>query len=762
MELPKNVASGSANDRDRPSAVRRVAPAPEVQGVRGAFRNAEPTLAEYAWTLAQGRGTIALVLLLTLLGGAAYLFVTPPVYLARSMVQVEHRQRTLAGIEELSEALGEKPPADAEIEVLHSRMLLGAVVDQLQLDLAVSPRYFPLIGHAFARRFPGPGLSEPRLGPERYAWGGERIHVQRLEVGDELLDQPLLLTAGEAGKFRLTRDGLVLLEGTVGKAASSPAGAAHVELFLSELVARPGTEFSITKKRREDVIDALQAEVKVQERGKKSGMLVLELEGTDPVRLAAILNAATTTYLRQNVEQKSAEASKTLEFLESQLPTLKANVNGAESAFNAFRLKNGTVDLSAETKGMLDRSAALEKDISELELKRSELRQGFTDNHPNVIAVAKKLALLRAEQAQVNARMRTLPAAEVSSGRLTRDVKVASELYVALLNRSQELRVAKSGTVGDVRIIDRAYPPHHRSGPKSAAVMTLASLLGLGLGIVLVLARRALDQRAEDAEEIESATGLAVYVSVPHSESEARLPRGHGHGRGALPFLAAEDPGDGAVETMRSLRTSLQFALLEAPNNVVALTGPAPGVGKSFVAVNLAYVLASADRRVLLVDGDLRRGHLHRYFGIERKPGLSDVVSGAASLDDSLHAAHGGQLYILPTGRIPPNPAELLSSHRFETLMKELSRLFDLVIVDTPPLLAVTDSLLVARLAGVNLLVLRARQHTMREIALSAKQFAQNGARLHGAVLNDVHASHGRYGRHGRYVRYEYRSKGSD
>jgi len=728
--------------------------------VRAALRAAEPTLAEYSWVIAEGRWTIASVLLLALLAGGAYLFVAPPLYVAKSLVQVEQKQKMLAGLEELTAALGEKPPADAEIEVLHSRMMLGAVVDQLQLEVESQPRTFPLIGGAFARRHRDPSPAEPRFGPARYAWGGERLQVDRLDVGDDLLDEPLLLTAEAGARYLLSHQGAPLLSGVVGKAAIAGEGPRHLELFVAELTARPGTQFWVRKRRREDVIDRLQADLKIEERGKKSGILVLQMEGPDPARLAAILNAATTTYLRQNVERKSAEATKTLEFLESQLPALKANLDTAEVALNSFRLKNGTVDLSAETKGMLDRSAGLEKEISELELKRSELRQGFTEKHPNLLSLASKVAQLRAEQTQVNSRMRTLPGAEVSSARLSRDVKMASELYVLLLNRTQELRVVKSGTVGDVRILDRAIAPHRPAGPKVPMVMVLCALLGLTGGVGLVLFRRALDQRTEDAEEIEAATGLSVYVSIPHSDSEARLARGSMRSRSAAqPFLAAEDPGDGAVETLRSLRTSLQFALLEAPNNVVALTGPAPGVGKSFVAVNLAYVLSSTDRRVVLVDGDLRRGHLHRFFGRDRQPGLSDVVSGAASLDEALREAHDGHLFLLPTGRIPPNPAELLSSHRFETLLGELSSRFDLVIIDTPPLLAVADSLVVARLAGVNLLVLRARQHTMREIALSAKQFAQNGARLRGAVLNDVPASHGRYGRYGRYVRYEYTSQ---
>jgi tyrosine-protein kinase Etk/Wzc len=215
------------------------------------------------------------------------------------------------------------------------------------------------------------------------------------------------------------------------------------------------------------------------------------------------------------------------------------------------------------------------------------------------------------------------------------------------------------------------------------------------------------------------------------------------------------------METVRSLRTSLQFALVESPNNVVAMTGPTPGVGKSFLAVNLAQVVAAAGRKVLLVDCDLRRGGLHRQFGVERKPGLSDVVSGAAVLGEAIQKTATGQLFVLPTGRIPPNPAELLSSHRFEALIQEVSARFDLILVDTPPLLAVTDAMLVARFAGVNFLVLRAGMHTGREIALAIKQFTLNGIKLHGTVLNDVRVTRTRYGKSG-YAVYEYKPEAGE
>jgi tyrosine-protein kinase Etk/Wzc len=354
--------------------------------------------------------------------------------------------------------------------------------------------------------------------------------------------------------------------------------------------------------------------------------------------------------------------------------------------------------------------------------------------------------------------MKSLPQSEVDSVRLQREVTDATDLYVGLLNKAQELRVVKSGTIGDVRIIDRAQVPPLPSRPRKAAVLMLSLMLGLTLGAATAIVRRALAKYAESPDEVEAVTGLPVFVTVPRSVAQADASRRKG---GPL-LLSATDPQGSAIETFRSLRTSLQFALVEAHNSVVAVTGPAPGVGKSFVAMNLAQVLAAAGKKVLLVDCDLRRGRIHRQFGLERKPGLSDFVSGAASLEQAIRPTDEKDLFLLSTGRIPPNPAELLSTARFESLLLDASKRFDLVVVDTPPILAVSDAMLVARLAGVNLLVLRAGMHNAREIGLAVKQFDLNGVRLNGSVLNDMRAHRGgQYGGAG-YLRYEYQSDHPD
>lgn len=722
-------------------------------------RDEEPTLGDLVWTIVDNRALIASVAAIVVILAAAYVFLVSPTYRSDVLLQVEDKSKSVAGLDDLSSMFSDKTPAEAEIEIIRSRTLVGAVVDQLNLTIAVRPRTFPLLGGAFFRRYEGEGVASPVLGLRGFAWGGERARVQRLEVPEKLYDDTLHLVTAGNGRFRLLdTKGDLIVEGEVGKPASSLDPARRSEVFVSELQARPGTEFLVVKRRRDAVVDDLQHELKIGEKGKKTGIIAVSLEGKDARNVAAILDAVAQNYQRQNVERKSAEAANTLAFLQTQLPLLKKNLDAAESAFNVYQRKNGSVDLPQETQALLERAVEIEKALVELDLQRTELSQRYTETHPALLALRQKADKLRAERSAMNAKMRGLPEQELDSARLTRDVKVATELYFLLINRAQELQVVKSGTIGNVRILDVALQPFEPASPRKGLVLAISLLLGLGAGVGITLVRKAMDHGVDDPEEIEATTGLSLYASVPHSNREAELCQLHGKGR--LQALARADPTDLAIESLRSLRTSLQFALSEAANNVITIGGPSPGVGKSFLSVNLAHVLASSGKRVLLVDADLRRGRLHRYFDGERVPGLSDAVAGQVLFADAVRKTENEMLDFIGTGTLPPNPSELLASGRFEDLLDEASRRYDLVLVDVPPILAVTDGALVARHAGVNLLVLRAGRHPMREIALALKHLSSGGVRVQGAVLNDVQSTKGgRYGRYSYHYQYEYKSE---
>jgi tyrosine-protein kinase Etk/Wzc len=709
------------------------------------------------YTLVQARWLIAFTTIAAVLLAIAYAALATPIYRSDVVVQVEETNKTIAG---LAEPVTERPPSEAQMEILRSRSLIGAVVDQLKLDIVATPRRFPVIGRAIARHHsgPDPAPAPARLGLAAYGWGGERIRVERLDVPPALLNKPFTLVAGDGGSYELRdAEGRHVATGQVGKAAQGTIGGNRVELYVSDLVARPGTEFTLVRRNHLRVIEQLQGELGITERGRHTGVLVVALDDPDPLRAAATLDGIASTYVRQNVERKSEVAAKTLEFLQSQLPQLKANVDASEAALQSYQVKAGSVDLSREAQTMLARSVEIEKAISEAELQRADLGQRFTGNHPALLSLREKIDKLRAERANINARMKSLPGTELDSARLARDVKVSSELYNLLLNKSQQLKVERSGTIGNVRLLDRASVPDRPVRPVTSLVLFISVVLGLGGGVALAFTRKSLYSGLDDAEAVEQFTGVAVYATIPRSARESTLNRATRR-RGAQALLAALDPSDPAIEAIRSLRTGLQFALLEAPNNVIMVTGPTVDVGKSFVTVNLACVLAAAGRRVLVIDGDLRRGRVHRLFRAGRTPGLSDVLAGSVTVADAIQASRIDGLHWLATGRLPPNPSELLASERFKRVVADLSSRYDLLLIDTAPILPVTDAAITGQLAGTTLLVLRAGAHPAREIVASVKRLAQNGVTVQGAVFNDVSGEGARYSKYGYQYRYDSRA----
>jgi len=732
------------------------APQP-VQG--GATEEQEPTLRAYLETVLDARWTIVALTVAAAIAGGLYFLTATPQYQSDVLVQVEDKKASLPGIDDLTSALGSTTPADTEIELLRSRMLVGSVVDQLSLDIDAKPRFFPLIGRAVARWRDADKPSNAVLGLSSFAWGGEHILVDRIDVPKRWEGKRLtLLARGGRAYDLLDPDGNPIAKGEVGNVLLSGG----VSLFVSDLSAREGTRFRIARLSRDKVIEDLQQDLVIAEKGRKTGVIRVALEGAVPARVSAILDAIARTYLRQNVERKSEEAEKTLQFIKGQLPQLRSNVDAAATALKDYRAqRGGGLNLSVEAKAVLDRAADVEKALTVIELQRAELNQRFTESHSALIALTQKAAELQREREALNRQIRGLPETELRAATLMRDAKVANELYVLLLNKAQEMQVLKSGTIGNVRIIDSAPLPQEPARPKLFITISLSLFLGLAFGIAVAFARKALDQGVEDPAVIERETGLSVYATIPHSAAQGEYVldlRKKKKGT-TTPVLALAQPNDLAVEALRSLRTSLQFALADATNNVVTIGGPSPGIGKSFVSVNLAHVLADAGKRVLLVDADMRKGRLHCYFGGGKAPGLADVICGSVTAKGAVRKTGAENLHFLPMGATPPNPSELLSSGRFEDLVEWASQEYDLVLIDTAPILAVTDAAIAGRTAGTNLLVLRAGQHPIREIALAVKRMAQNGVVARALILNDVMPKAGgyAYSRYGYHYHYDYR-----
>ncbi|MCS4230405.1 tyrosine-protein kinase Etk/Wzc [Stenotrophomonas maltophilia] len=700
--------------------------------------------------------------------GVAYALLAPPVYQAQAMVQVESKVPSIPGLADLSSLSGGGSAASTtEVALLTSRSVVGAAVDQLNLEIAVEPRRFPFIGGYFARRFSPENdtdVAPAKFGLSGYGWGGESLVVHRLDVPASIVGEPLLLEAADkdGGYVLYNADGESLLRGQVGQ----PAQGHGVSIEIASLRANPGMRFEVTKLRRLDVLAGLQQGIKAAEQGKESGILQLTYEDQDPVLAQALVQRVAEAYTRQNVDRSSAEAASQLQFVKDQLPTVRRDVEQAQAAMTAYQSRANSVDITMQTKGLLEQEVAVESSIQTLRLKQAEMDRSFTREHPAYRALLNQLGELEGRKAGFKRQVSDLPDTQQELLRLTRDLQVSNELYTALLNQAQQLDVARAGAVGNVRIVDAAVvDTANPVKPRRALIVLIATLLGAFLATAFVFLQRMLNPGIEDPAELEE-LGLPVYAAIPLSVSTTlpKLRKGK-HGTrviadGRQHLLAVSSPADPTVEALRSLRTSLHFAMLEAKNNILTISGPRPGVGKTFVSSNLGAVIAQAGQRVLVIDADMRKGTLHKLLGISHQKGLSDVLGGKLAVEAAIHPVPGlDNMHYMVRGDIPPNPAELLMHPRFKQMLESLSAQYDLVIVDTPPILAVTDAALVATHAGSSLLVTRFGVNQAKEILLTLQRFEQNGVQIKGAIFNAVEKRATGYYSYGYY---EYKSDGKD
>ncbi len=613
--------------------------------------------------------------------------------------------------------------ATTEIELIKSRMVLGQTVDKLNLTTIAQPQYLPVVGKGLARL----------TGDQAY------IDVGRLELPERwyhLQDQSLTLVQldDENQRYELyDADGKVLLEGVAGLLAENNG----YKLFITYLEGKQGQEYALSKIARIDAISRLQQALSISERGKQTGILHLSLEGEYKPVIERILNDISQNYFLQNVARQSAEAEKSLEFLKGHLPDIKTSLTVAEDTLNQYRQENESVDLGLEAQATLKVMVELEAQLNELTFKESEVSQRFTPDHPAYRSLLEKRETLLKEKQRMNQQIQKLPKTQREVLRMTRDVEVNQQIYVQLLNKVQELNIMKAGTVGNVRIVDSAQSYTNAVKPKKSLIVLLATLVGGMLSVAFVLVKAAFHKGVESPDEIE-AIGLPVYASVPKSDMQLQLNQLSKRKKAAEKLLAETNPADLSVESLRGLRTSLHFAMMEAKNNVVMISGPAPGIGKSFISTNFAAVAAKTGQKVLLVDADMRKGYLQKHFGLKWDGGLSEMLSGKLTIEQIVKHAGIENLEVVTRGQVPPNPSELLMHPRFKEFIEWASDNYDLVIIDTPPVLAVTDPSIVGALAGTTLMVARFGQNTLKEIEVAQGRFEQSGIEVKGVIFNAI------------------------
>ena len=643
-------------------------------------------------------------------------------------VNVKGNKQGLA-LGEMGALLDVSTPSAAEMELIKSRVVLDQVVEEEKLCYS-----------AFALN------KIDRLMHREGRMDLELLVIPRafVEAEGKLIAR---VTADSSKYDVLGLEGEVVLSGVVGETYRKPFAGDTLVICVKSMTATVGQTFLLTAVHPQMAVNALLKGLVISEEGKNSGIIRVSLENRYADRVAAILNTVANTYLKQNIEMRSAEAKKTLLFLEDQLPSVKAKLDSAEQKLTSFRNSKGTIDLSGETRLHLEKDVTLQERLIELEQKKQEVLRLFRAEHPTVRTIEEQQARLRRELAKQQRSASSLPVLQQEVLSLQEEVEVNNKLYTNLLNNIQQLRVVQAGEVGNVRIVDKAYAPLKPARPNRKLVFAGVVFAFLLLGCLIVYIRRMLSNGVCSSSEVEQATGIGVYGKLPMLDGKTL--------NDVMKPCVVAYPDDPFAEGIRALRTALEFSVFSEGKKVLMVSGLVQGVGKSFVSTNLAAAFAVSGKKVLLVDMDLRRGHLFKHS----QKGLCEMLEKEDYSDDYVVKVMD-TFHVLGSGARVVNPGSLLNSSRFSAFLDTFKDKYDLIVLDTPPVFQCSDALLVEKHADYLLCVLKHAAHTIESIqdALNTfdrstetplqKAFVFNKCERHAG---NGYGSYGYYGNHKKY-----------
>jgi len=691
--------------------------------------------------LIEGRHIIGITLVITVFAAFFYVSMATPIFKANGIIQVEDNAPGVLGLNDMAEIFATESSSATELHVIKSRLVVGQVVDELGLAIQVEPQSKLFL-------------------PTPAAFDELPIEVSQLDIPEYLIGEALIIRIESENGYSLWFDNQKLIQSNMGELALS----GDLSVLINKLAASDQTEFSVSKTNRLEKILDLQSQLQVSEKGKDTGIIEISIEGPDRKKIAQIVDAVAANYYFQNVQRMAEEAEKSLRFLDQQIPKVQQELILSEDKLNQYQNERASVDLSLEAKTALDVLVQIEADISTMAINEADISRRFTPQHPNYVSFKRQQRNLLSEREKINRKIEDLPETQKEVLRLKREFEVNQAIFIALQNKRQELSILKASTVGNVRILDKAEVLPEPVAPKKSLIVVLAALLGMMAGVILVTVRNFLKPGIKDPNDLIQ-NGLTVQVMVPLSENEqstpepsrllSRFKKCNKEITQTPGVLAKTHPADLAIEAIRSLRTSLYFSMLNANNKIVMISSASPGAGKSFISINLGAVTAQAGQKVLIIDADMRKGLLHKRFGCRGNVGLSDVLDSAKDVKQTIQSTDIPGFDFIPRGKAPSNPSELLMGPQFKQMLAGLEAEYDLILIDTPPILAVTDASIIGKYAGASLMVARFESCTVRQILAANDRFDLQGIKIEGIIFNCLQKKSSSY--YYDYGYYEYR-----
>ena len=499
-----------------------------------------------------------------------------------------------------------------------------------------------------------------------------------------------------------------------------------------------------------------------------TNIIVITATLQDRVLTAKLANKIAEVFISENLKENSKQARKTREFIEGQLSDLEKKLMGSEDVLKQFKEKEAPSGIAV----------GLQQKLSVLETEKSKLTKIYTERHPDIININEQIEEIRFQ-------MKDLPETELNYARLMREVEINDAIYRELKAKLESARIAESEKVEDVSLVEPALAPNLPVSPKKAFNYLLGALIGLMLGLTGAFLSEQLDTSIGTIEDVEDflqlpALGIIPYLRVKEDRKGIRrfLPKKL-EGKEKLSHLRKQlvvhySSTSPIFESYRMLRTNIQNEVKkeEAKGKTIMISSSGPEEGKSITISNLAIAMAQGNLRTLLIDADMRRSVIHNLFGLKRDPGLSnilrgvskpedaiktfaDILMGEMGFDEALKLPGLDNLSILTSGSLPSLPSELLSSSDTAALLEKLKERFDLILIDSPPVLAVADATILSSRVDAVILVYRVGKTARSALARAKTQLVDSGAQVKGVVLNNISPElEMRYGYHYHYKYY--------
>lgn len=687
---------------------------------------------------------------LGLLIGVLYSRYENPTFKSDALIQIDEKSQGISALgANISDLVSsESSPAQTEARLITSRMVLKPVVDLLHLGVRINdPAVNAMDRIANTRTATQVNTTE---GVSLNTTDGT-VDITQFNVSQGYHNKPFNLVRSSDVGFTLS-NGYDTFKGQLNQPHKFKGADGAIEITVTDL---PTNNHAITirKQSLQDTTDAIKSTLQVMELDGKTGIIELSLIGPNQQQITLILEQIILSYVAQNKSRGSEENTKTLDFMETQIPLLKDKLEASEAIFNDFREKSGTIDINQEATLLVNKVSQIDNQISELNLKKAELITYYTEEHPLVVQINDQLRILNGKNQQVKDRIESLPEVQREFLKLSEDTSINRELYLTMLKNYEQLKIVKAGEIGYARIVDMPISTYRTIAPKKQLIITLATLSGLLLGLLLAFVRSLLRNKVKDPDRLEEKTGVPVIATIPRSPLLTRLGKNKQANNRLLSYV---DHNSMSYEAIKSLRTHLMFGMPNTGKSghrakVILISGESIGVGKSFVSANLTEVFSQLNKKVLIIDADMRMGELHKIFNIEQKSGLADYLSqgyGSAAYEEGLHSEQALTNFIYPTtidnidfmprGQQPHNPTSLLASDRFGELMSELNAHYDYIIIDSPPILAASDAVILAQYTDKLLLVTRYNKSVERQTVHAVKLLAKAHVAVDGIVLNDV------------------------